>query len=324
MRSSKSLGLFDPARLSHRAGSAWKACAAVLGFLAASAVPGMAGAQDNPLPPAGATTDPPRATDLPPTAPGALPPSPATSGPYPSLPPVPPGERSSLDAPPPPPPPPFHDRPRRPTFGGFGYGAIGPFFGDLSTLDTALQSPEAFGASYGIGRSAMTIGGGGGAVLFGHLWVGGKGFGLLTAPFNSARGEATLTGGGGGFELGYVLARSRMLVIPYFGFGGFSYNLNIKNESARTMNIQQSMLVAPGESRTFKAGFATAELGLRLQRLLFSGDGGLMGGVEAGVLRSLTAAPWRWERYEFVQHKGAVIDGVYVRITVGGGGFLCR
>jgi hypothetical protein len=201
---------------------------------------------------------------------------------------------------------------------------IGPFFGDLSTLDTALRAPDALGESYGIGSAALTLGGGGGAVLFGHLWVGGKGAGLLTAPFKNARGEALLTGGGGGFELGYVLARPRMLIIPYFSLGGFAYNLHVENDSGRPMPLQDVVTLAPGETREFRAAFATVELGLRVQRLLFSRTGGFIGGLEAGLLRSLSAAPWKSDRYEFVNHSGALLEGVYVRITFGGGGFYFK
>jgi hypothetical protein len=204
-----------------------------------------------------------------------------------------------------------------------GYAAAGPFFGDLSTLDAALRAEEALGASYGIGRAGFTLGGGGAAVLGGHLWIGGKGFGLLTAPFVNARGEATLGGGGGGAEIGYVLARPRMLIVPFFSIGGFAYDLKVANKSGQAMPLEVLSL-APGESRHFKAGFLTVELGIKVQRLLFSGRGGFMGGFELGVIRSLSAAPWKSEGYEFVDHAGAIIDGVYARVTFGGGGGITR
>jgi hypothetical protein len=209
-------------------------------------------------------------------------------------------------------------------FGGLGHVSIGPFFGDLSTLDTALRSPDALGASYGIGRAGFTLGGGGGAVLGGHLWIGGKGFGLLTAPFVNARGEAMLAGGGGGVEIGYVLARPRMLIIPFLSIGGFGYDLEVTNKSERAMPLQQVLSLSPGESRHFKAGFLTAELGVKVQRLLFSGRGGFMGGFEVGVLRSLSASPWKSQSHEFADHPGALIEGVYARVTVGGGGGAFR
>jgi hypothetical protein len=224
-------------------------------------------------------------------------------------------EPVSMDAP--------TDVQRRPWFGGLGYASIAPFFGEMSALESGLRAPEALGESYGIGRGALLLGGGGGAVLFGHLWLGGKGFGLLTSPFHNARGEAQLTGGGGAFELGYVLSpNAKMLVIPFFGLGGFSYNLEVTNNSTQQMPLLNAFSLSPDQSKTFTAGFATMEVGLRLQRLLFSRNGGMSAGFEVGLLRSLSNGPWLSGHSEFTHEEGAKLDGVYARVNIGGGGFL--
>jgi hypothetical protein len=231
----------------------------------------------------------------------------SVTSPDPGLPPVPP------------------ERPLRPWFGGLGYASIAPFFGNVSALESGLRAPEALGESYGLGNGALLLGGGGGAVLFGHLWVGGHGFGLLTSPFHNARGEAVLTGGGGAFELGYVLSTSpKMLIIPFFGIGGFGYNLEITNNTGGQMPLLNAFSLSPGESKTFTAGFATMEAGLRVQRLLFSRGGGMSAGLEAGILRSLNNGPWLSGKSEFTHEEGAVLDGVYARVNIGGGGFLFR
>src|SRR5687767_171431 len=268
--------------------------------------PAAALAQDSRPPSAAPTDAAPRPLDPAATPADVTPPASSTGAPLPPLPPAAPSEPASPEAPPPPPPPPPQERPRRLWFGGFGYAAMGPFFGDLSTLETALRGEDGLGASYGIGRAGFTLGGGGGAVLGGHLWLGGKGFGLLTAPFVNARGEAVLSGGGGGGEIGYVLARTRMLIIPFFGIGGFGYGLEVTNRTGQPMPLQEVVSLSPGESRHFKAGFLTVELGVKIKRLLFSGRGGFMGGLEVGVLRSLSTAPWKSDRYEFANHAGAL------------------
>ena len=300
---------------------------ALLTSLLAIALSRGARAQDRPQatgngPPAAASTPPSegaRAID-PAAPPQSNAPEAPVSGPLPPLPASTPSETKATDASPPPPSPP-QDHPRRPWFGGLGYATVGPFFGDLSSLNAALSNENALGPSYGVPSAALTLGGGGGAVLFGHLWLGGKGVGLLTAPFKNARGEALLTGGGGGFELGYVLARPRMLIIPFFALGGYAYNLRVENDTSSPMPLQDVFTVAPGQKRDIRAGFATIELGIRVQRLLFSRAGGFIGGFEAGILRSLSAAPWESDGREFVNHPGAQIEGGYVRITIGGGGF---
>jgi hypothetical protein len=214
---------------------------------------------------------------------------------------------------------------RRPWFGGIGFASIAPYFGDLSGLEDVLRAPTALGASYGVGRTAVLLGGGGGAVLFGKLWLGGKGYGLWTGPFENARGKAALTGGGGGFELGYVVStRPKMLFIPYLGLGGFAYNLEVTNLTPGPMAIAQQAVIAQGASRTFISGFATLDVGLRLQRLLFARSSGMTAGVEVGLLRSISTRPWQSDPVELTDVPGASLDGAYVRVNFGGGGFLFR
>jgi hypothetical protein len=217
------------------------------------------------------------------------------------------------------------DQPRRPWFGGLGYFSIAPFFGTVSALESGLRAPEALGQSYGIGKGAFLLGGGGGAVLFGHLWVGGHGFGLLTSPFHNARGDAVLTGAGGAVELGYVLSTSpKMLVIPFFGLGGFGYSLDVTNGTSGPMPLLNAFSLSPGETRAFTAGFATIEVALRLQRLLFVRNGGMSAGLEVGLMRSLNNGPWYSGKSEFTHEEGALLDGVFARVNIGGGGFVFR
>jgi hypothetical protein len=115
-----------------------------------------------------------------------------------------------------------------------------------------------------------------------------------------------------------------MLVIPFISVGGFSYALEVTNKTASPMPVQPSYAIPAGDKRIFTAGFATAELGVRVHRLLSARAGGFIGGFEVGVLRSLSAAPWKADHFEFTNQSGALLDGAYVRISFGGGGFFFR
>jgi hypothetical protein len=213
----------------------------------------------------------------------------------------------------------------RPFLGGLGYGSVAPFFGNLSGLDSALQAPDALGQSYGFGKAALLVGGGGGAILFGHLWVGGKGYGMFTGSSDNARGSATLRGGGGGFEVGYtVIPVEKLLLIPFFGFGGFGTELEVQNRTNRPIRIQPGVAIPANGTQIFSAGFPTLEIGLRVQRLLFFGSGGFTAGFEVGALSSFSSDPWRAGGVELTNQKGAVLQGGYARINVGGGGFWFR
>jgi hypothetical protein len=205
----------------------------------------------------------------------------------------------------------------------------------MGGLESMLGSPTGLGASYGAPNAGLLLGGGGGAVLWGHLWVGGKGYGLVTAGFDNSFGNVSIGGGGGGFELGYVLSPNRrLLVIPFFGAGGMNRSMSVENESDMVMlDATRSLaerpdghriIAAPGETREFTAPVGTIEAGIRVQRLLFDGSGGFSAGFELGVLSSLLEPPWETEGYEVTNAEGASLEGVYVRLNLGGGGFLFR
>jgi hypothetical protein len=115
-----------------------------------------------------------------------------------------------------------------------------------------------------------------------------------------------------------------MLFIPYFGIGGFAYNLEITNNTSQPMPLLNAFTLTPGESRDLRAGFATLEAGIRVHRLFFSRDAGMTAGFEVGLLRSLTNGPWLAGRSEFTHEEGAQLDGVYARVNIGGGGFAYR
>jgi hypothetical protein len=227
------------------------------------------------------------------------------------------------------------ERHERPYFGGLGYGSIAPFFGDLGGLESMLGGPEALGASYAAPNAALLLGGGGGAVLFGHLWIGGKGYGLATGGFENAFGKVSIAGGGGGFEVGYVVAPSpRLLVIPFFGFGGFAYSVDVENktdvelrDSTRSLAPDEDgarIIAPPGGSRSFSAKFTTLDAGIRVERLLFSRSGGFAAGFELGFLSSFFSPAWETDGYEVTNAEAATLEGLYVRLNIGGGGFICR
>jgi hypothetical protein len=169
------------------------------------------------------------------------------------------------------------------------------------------------------------LGGGGGAVLFRHLWLGGKGYGLVTGGFDNAAGTASLSGGGGGLELGFVAVSSRrLMVIPYLGVGGFGTTLEVTNRTADDFVDGTYVLVPAGQRSTFDAGFWTLDAGLRVERLFFWKNSGIAVGGELGFISSFTSPAWEVGNVELGGHDHAGLDGVYLRLTLGGGGFWFR
>jgi hypothetical protein len=214
---------------------------------------------------------------------------------------------------------------QRPWLGGLGFASAALFFGDMSALSSALAKPGAIGPSYDVAPAGVLVGGGGGALLFGHVWLGGKGFGLITSSSSAPNASTQRSSGGGGVELGYVIhPMQRALLIPFFGVGGFGYTVEVTNNSAAPIVIQSDLSIEPGQTKAFEAGFMTVDAGVRFQRLMFGRGGGFAAGFEVGVLASYQPGRWRDGAKELLENESARLSGGYVRFVLGGGGFMYR
>ena len=197
--------------------------------------------------------------------------------------------------------------------------------GSFRGLEGALSSPSNLGPGYGVSTGGLTFGGGGGALLFGRLWIGGKGYGLTLGTGVTPSGSASLFGGGGGFELGVAAVNhARWLVIPYVGLGAFGYSLTVNNATGAAFKLSPNDTVPARGSQDFTAGSATGEVGLRVMRLLFSGSGGFAAGAEVGYMSALGRDAWKGPEKVNTGLEAADMGAAYVRLIVGGGGFFGR
>jgi hypothetical protein len=211
----------------------------------------------------------------------------------------------------------------RPYLGGLGYASVGLMTGGFSAMTATLSQNSALGTGYDAAPTGFVFGGGGGA-LISRFWIGGKGFGMLVDTPNSSRGTAKLSGGGGGGELGYaVVASPQWLVVPFVGVGGFSYSLSVTNTGNSTLSLYTGETIGRGGETNYKAGFLTGELGIRVSRLIFWGDAGVMVGAEMGYLSALQRAAWESSSGTSAP-ESAELRGGYFRLIFGGGGFKHR
>gem|GEM_PF-1751717 len=211
----------------------------------------------------------------------------------------------------------------RPYFGGLGYASVGLMTGGFSAMQATLSQSSALGGGYDAAPTGFVFGGGGG-VLINRLWVGGKGFGMIVDTPSSTRGTASLSGGGGGGEVGYaVVASPHWLVVPFVGVGGFGYSLSVTNAGSNPLPIYAGESIGRGGESKYTAGFLTGELGLRVSRLIFWGNAGLMVGAEMGYLSALQRAAWESSSGTSAP-ESAELRGGYFRLIIGGGGFSHR
>lgn len=216
-----------------------------------------------------------------------------------------------------------HAADRRMIFGGLGYASVAPFFGTIDAFESALAQPGALGPSYGPSPAGLMVGGGGGGVFFGHLWLGGKGYAFFAPTPDTPQGKTSFGGGGGGVELGYVVQPGMgSLLIPYFGVQGFGSGVGVTNNTSSPLPIQTGIEIPAGTTRTFSAGFIMLEAAIRFQRLVFfGGNGGLTAGFELGVLGSFGKSPWMDDTSKTELHElpSAGLSGMFVRLNIGGG-----
>jgi hypothetical protein len=214
----------------------------------------------------------------------------------------------------------------RPTFGGLGHTSIGVGAIQVSGVDAPLRA--ALGDCGAVGPGSWRYGGGGKMLLFG-LILGGKGYGFEYFDGSGSAGTARMSGGGGGFQLGYAIHRSaKALVYPLIGFGGYGIDIELDNTSDSDITFGDQ-IVAGASASTFQSGYWAAEVGVGVDWLLmYGGDGGQGGwslGAELGLQMSVATSEWDTS-------DGATIGGVaqprmvggYLWLHLGGGGFFLR
>ena len=200
---------------------------------------------------------------------------------------------------------------------------LGTHIGPVADIAGTLREPTALGARATSPSFGYTIGGGGRALMLRRLVIGGRGFGVFTSRVGGDRGFASVTGGGGGLELGVAAVnRDAWLLIPYVGGGGGGVTVEVDNASDGPLTIADDEEIPVGGQRSYEAGFGYIEFGLATHRLLFFGDGGFALGLDVGGLVSVAPTPWSTGGRDLEGIDRARLSGGFLRLSIGGGGFL--
>jgi len=211
---------------------------------------------------------------------------------------------------------------RRARFGGIGFMQLGTHIGPVADIASTLRDPNALGDGAVSPGFGYTIGGGGRALLLGRLVIGGRGFGVFTPRIGGERGFATITAGGGGFELGVAAVnRDAWLLIPYVGGGAGGVTMEVANTSTTTLTIADDEAIPKAGTRTYDAGFGYIEFGLAAHRLLFFGSGGFAIGMDVGGMVSVGPQKWSTGVRNLDGIDRPKLSGAFLRLTLGGGGF---
>jgi len=207
------------------------------------------------------------------------------------------------------------------------YGGSGYFMTGYSRMD-----PAALNARFSEqGLPALPEGGwflgGGGHYIFRNLILGGEGGGVISSPATGPRYNVTSSGGYGFLNVGYVvLSRGSILAYPLVGAGGGGMSVLITDRTGLPDSfdallrdpVHQSLLMHGGFMMNFSVGIDWFVGGGQEG----SGTGGWLVGLKAGYLLDTADDNWMLDDRKLTGAPAAGMSGFYVRITLGGGGFV--
>lgn len=163
--------------------------------------------------------------------------------------------------------------------------------------------------------NALTIGGGA-SVIVGRMLIGASGHSLVS-PSDIARGYRVRAAGGYGLlDLGLVAhAGSRTMLAFLSGVGAAKLDLRIR-DTARTSF--DSVTSNPRRGADLSGHTALWHVGASYDVVVRgSGKGSLVVGVRAGYLGRVGDSRWATDGDRVSGGPAAIVDGPYVRLTVG-------
>lgn len=208
----------------------------------------------------------------------------------------------------------------QPRWGGFGYATIGVAFGEYGRTDRSL----AVGGPVEWSRASLIAGGGGRVLIAGRLLLGGKGFALLLPQVHTDAARVWALGGGGGFELGFVVLNRRgWLVYPTIGGGGLGWSLEVLNRGDAPIQVG-GRTVGGGGRLDASAGHPYLDVGVGAVRRWWRGGGGPIHGLHVGLMVATSDGRWETEGQALTGLAPVSLALGYLRVEFGGGGFLTR
>lgn len=219
-------------------------------------------------------------------------------------------------------------------WGGLGYAHAGlavtnvSDFNDLISQTLLVEDP--------LSSASLSFGGGGFALLGTKYIVEGGGYALYW-PSSYSQDDIAIQGlgGGGGLNFGYAVYNAQgKILAPMVGLGGMALEPIITNESQTTQRNLGNLTLKESQEVQLRAGHAylnTAIMAMKFRPLGSDGDmGGIAAGLQVGFQLPLTSGTWQWvdgnSETEFTSEQPQPEEGqfgvFYVRLCIGGGGFL--
>lgn len=202
--------------------------------------------------------------------------------------------------------------------GGAGYFTIGLTQFDLAELNVIM-----YGEGYNTFEENFLSSGGGGYGIIKNWVIGGEGFYFTRQTIGNTSRSASLNGSNGMFKLGYViLSKKGFYLYPVVGVGGGVFELQLKESDS--IPTFPDVAANPGRSAHLEANGLILDAGLGIS---FTPKGGVTGsggptlGLRAGYLFTPSDFTWKMDGDKLSGGPALGMNGIYVRLTIGGGGF---
>lgn len=203
-------------------------------------------------------------------------------------------------------------------FGGMGFFS----FGLTDVKQPSLNSQLTTAGYTGLQSSQLSFGGEGFGII-NNFVVGGRGGGMGKQQFSSGSSTGTITNSYGSFLLGYTFSLGeRILFYPLVGFGGIDSEITLENPA--TTNSMTNAFANPNQITVINAEVPVLDFSVNFVLPVFgdvAGGGGPMLGLSAGYLFSPAAGNYRMNGRDLTNTPTGQINGFYVRLLFGGGGF---
>jgi hypothetical protein len=169
----------------------------------------------------------------------------------------------------------------------------------------------------------------GGGVLFNEVYMIGASGERVSFPTVEAitspgrpRDQYSLTGGGGGLDLGYAIVNEdATLIYPFIHAGLYGYSLEYRNNQSDSIPFFEGNPVPPGTTATYNGSAIRLGAGIGLVKFLGDGTGGLLVGARL-TYGHMPSRP-EWEDNGTVVNNGGLTpcyNAVMFSLSVGGGG----
>jgi hypothetical protein len=205
-------------------------------------------------------------------------------------------------------------------YGGFGFFTVGGMILDQQGVNDAFAAhgyPE-------LSSTLLTFGGGG-YFRFNRLLIGAEGFGALPRSASSATHETSVSGGGGVFDVGYIVTNwENLAVFPMLGIGGAGMSYNLVSTAPASFD---QVLDDAARGATLRTGGFMGQLALGIdytfeKRTSPNEAGGAVVGLRIGYATQLPRGNWSLFGSEVEGGPKVGFGGPFVRLVIGGGGMV--